>query len=138
MSAAPITKSQVKLASWAESRRRDRLAREIMEREGISFSEARAKALISRMEKMDQIKAKISSSMKSYFSTHTVTMPPKTEETRKRMSEAAKKRGMSRATIEKARAANIARCAQMTPEQRRAMFSKALRPNGLDISRGSR
>ena len=45
MSAAPITKSQVKLASWAESRRRDRLAREIMEREGISFSEAYLRVL---------------------------------------------------------------------------------------------
>jgi hypothetical protein len=54
VSAAPITKSQVKLASWAESRRRDRLAREIMEREGISFSEAYLRVLnaISRWNRL--------------------------------------------------------------------------------------
>ena len=45
MAAQPITRSQVKLATSAESRARDRNAREIMEREGISFSDAYLRVL---------------------------------------------------------------------------------------------
>ena len=84
--------------------------------------EARRKALITRKGKMDQIGAKISSSLKSYFSTHTVTMPPKSEETRKRMSESAKRRGITPETMAKMCATKKARCAALTLEERRAMF----------------
>ena len=45
MSAQAITKSQAKLLSFAATRERDRLARQIMEREGCSFSEAYVRIL---------------------------------------------------------------------------------------------
>ena len=45
MSAQAITKSQEKLAVWAEARERDRRAVQIMERDGCSFSEAYLRVL---------------------------------------------------------------------------------------------
>ena len=84
--------------------------------------EARRKSIITRNGTMDQINSKISSSLKKYYATHTVIMPPNSDETRRRMSEAAKRRGISREAREKMRIANIQRCSQMTLEERRAMF----------------
>ncbi len=91
----------------------------------LNTPEAREKAHKTRMEdsRRQERNRKIAESLKAYYSKNPAKpKPPITEETRKRMSEAAKKRGISREAAEKIRAKNKARCALMTPEERKAMF----------------
>ncbi len=88
----------------------------------LNTPEAHRKAQCTRKGLMPQISAKISAALKLYHSTHTVKMPPRSAETRQRMSESAKRRGISAETFAKIHAKNKERCSRMTVEERRAMF----------------
>lgn len=70
----------------------------------LNTSDARAKARATRMSDPDKVAARnrqISEQLKSYYALHPAPpKPPVSDETRRKMSEAAKRRGVKRETVE--------------------------------------
>jgi len=94
--------------------------------------EIRAKSIRKRWYENPDIessKKKISDALKKYWSANPVR-PPRilTAETRRRMSEAAKRRGIKPETQAKIHQKNRERCAKLTLDERRAMFKR----NGVE------